>query len=52
MEVAVWRQLLGRLMRRKRASGQEDRHPEDEALRARTEVYRDHEKREAAAIPP
>lgn len=29
---------MGRLMRRKRASGQEDRHPEDEALRARTEV--------------
>lgn len=23
----------------------EDRHPEDEALRARTEAYRDHEKR-------
>lgn len=40
------------MVRKKRASGQEDRHPEDEALRARTEVYRDHEKREAAAIPP
>lgn len=46
----------------KRASVQEDRHPEDEALRTRTEVYRDHRKRgrqrpyhrdgDAVEVPP
>lgn len=38
-QVVVWRKLLGRLMvRKKRATSQEERQPEGEALRARTEV--------------
>lgn len=53
MEVVGWRKVLGRLMvRKKRATSQEERQPEGEALRARTEVYRDHRKRKAVATPP
>lgn len=53
MEVVVWTELLGRLMvRKKRATGQEERQLADEASRATKEVHTDCAKVEKAATPP